>query len=109
MKKLTSVLVFTLILLSSCGIRTTTKGLESESYLEFVSQSKSYPDGVTVVVDNKINFKAEVYKDKVDRTKGNLYAIGTGVHTISVSYNNEVLYNQKIFISAQETKYIQLP
>jgi hypothetical protein len=110
MKKITTVLVFFLVLLTACGgIKSTSKGLENESYLEFVSQSQIYPDGVSVTVDNTLNFKADVYKDKTDRTKGKVYAISVGAHTISVSYNNQLLYNKKIFISTQETKYILLP
>jgi hypothetical protein len=109
MKNVT-ILAFCLVLLSACGgIKSTTKGLENESYLEFVSPSQIYPDGVDVSVDNKINFKAEVFKDKADRTKGKVYAISTGAHTITVSYNNELLYNKKIFVSTQETKFITLP
>lgn len=110
MKKIASILALCLLLLTSCGgIKTTTKGMENEAYLEFVSQFSTYPEGVMVVVDNNIKFKADVYRDKVDRTKGNVYAISTGSHTLSISSNGEVIFNKKIFVSAQETKYIQLP
>lgn len=110
MKKTLYALIMGMVLLTSCGgIRTTTRGLENESYLEFVSQTQTYPDGVSVVVDNANPFTAVVYKDKVDRTKGTVYAISTGTHSVKVFYKNEILYHKKIFISSQETKYIQLP
>jgi len=38
-----------------------------------------------------------------------VYAISTGKHVISVYYNDKVIYQKQIFISAQETKKVLLP
>ncbi len=110
MKTLTYLLLTSLIILSSCGgIKTKTAGLENEAFLEFVGPVKSYTDGVDVIIDNKINFKAIVIKDKVAYMKGEVYAISTGTHTLKVSYKGKALYEKQIFVAAQETKKIVLP
>ena len=109
MKTLTYLLLTSLIVLSSCGgIKTKSAGLENESYLEFVGPVKSYPEGVNVSIDNKINFKAVVHEDKVAYMKGEVYAISTGTHILKVSYNGQILYEKQIFIATQETKKIVL-
>ena len=99
MKTLTYLLLTSLIILSSCGgIKTKSAGLENEAYLEFVGPVKSYPEGVDVSIDNKINFKAVVNKDKVAYVKGEVYAISTGTLILKVSYNGQVLYEKQIFL-----------
>ena len=109
MKNLTYLLLTSLIVLSSCGgIKTSSAGLDNEAYLEFVGPQKSYPEGVDVSIDNKINFKAVVNKDKVAYMKGEVYAISSGAHIIRVSYNGKVIYEKQIFVAAQETKKIVL-
>jgi hypothetical protein len=109
MKTLTYLLLASFIILTSCGgIKTKTTGLENEAFLEFVGPVKSYPGGVDVTIDNNINFKATVNKDKVGNMKGEVYAISTGAHTLKVSYNGKVLYEKQIFVAAQETKNIVL-
>jgi hypothetical protein len=109
MKTLTYLLLTSFIILSSCGgIKTKTAGLENEAFLEFVGPVSSYSGGVDVSIDNKINFKATVIKDKVGYMKGEVYAISTGTHTLKVSYQGEVLYEKQIFVAAQETKKIVL-
>jgi hypothetical protein len=109
MKTLTYLLLTSLIILSSCGgIKTKSVGLENEAFLEFVGPVNSYPGGVDVSIDNKINFKAVVHKDKVAYMKGEVYAISTGTHILKVIYNGQVLFEKQIFIAAQETKKIVL-
>ncbi|MEI6062775.1 MAG: hypothetical protein WCR72_18880 [Bacteroidota bacterium] len=110
MKKLFSIFAISLLLLSSCGgIKTMSGGLENESFLEFLGNPSDYKGGVSVTIDDKTTFTAEVYKDKTTRVKGQVYAISTGTHTIAVSYNGKMLVKKQIFISAQETKKITLP
>ena len=110
MKKLLTVFAIGLILLSSCGgIKSTSKGLENESFLEFLGNPSIYKGGVSVALDDKTTFTAEVFKDKTRRMKGQVYAISTGKHNISVSYNGKVLIKKQIFVAAQETKEIVLP
>lgn len=99
-----------LIILTNCtGVKTVTTGLENESFLEFIGKSNIYKDGVDITIDDKTTFKAEVNKDHTDRPKGKIYAISTGTHVVTVTYNNNVIFKKQIFISAQETKKIILP
>ena len=104
-------LAFFILFAASCtGIKTTAKGLENEAFIEFVGNPKNYKNGLEVNIDDKINFKAEVNKSNAKNpNKGKVYAISTGKHIITVSYENSVLYQKQIFISAQETKSIVLP
>jgi sugar lactone lactonase YvrE len=98
-----------LLILSGCtGVKTLSTGLENESFLEFVGNPNNYSNGVTVTVDGTTTFVASVNKDHADRPKGEVYAISTGKHTITVSYENQVIYSKQIFVSAQETKRILL-
>jgi len=109
MKTLSYVLLTSFFLLCSCGgIKTKSVGLENEAFLEFVGPVKSYSDGIDVSVDNKINFKAIVNKDKVAYMKGKVYAISTGTHILKVSYKGQTLYEKQIFVASQETKKIEL-
>ncbi|MBI9034387.1 MAG: hypothetical protein JEZ03_07950 [Bacteroidales bacterium] len=110
MKKILSVLAIGLIFLVACtGVKTISTGLENEAFLEFVGNPGNYDGGVNVNIDDKNTFVAEVKKDHSKRPKGVVYAITTGTHTISVTYKEEVIFKKQIFVSAQETKIIQLP
>lgn len=110
MKKIIFVITIGLIILTGCtGVKTVSTGLENESFLEFVGNPDSYPGGVDVNIDDKSIFKAEVNKDHTDRPKGKIYAISTGAHMVTVSYDNNVIFKKQIFVSAQETKKIILP
>jgi hypothetical protein len=96
--------------LNSCaGIKSTTQGLENDSFLMFLGNPSDFEGGLDINLDDKINFRAEVIKDHQDRPKGSVYAISTGVHIITVSFKNQVIYKKQIFVSAQETKKIYLP
>jgi hypothetical protein len=109
MKNISLGIAISLIFLASCtGVKTVSKGLENEAYLEFLANPDNYKGGVDVNVDDKITFKAEVNAEHIDRPKGKVYAISTGTHTVSISYNNKVIFKKQIFISAQETKQIIL-
>jgi hypothetical protein len=107
-------LVSAVLFLSSCGgIKTSTIGLENESFIEFIGKPSDYNDGIDVKIDENISFKAKVNKDSkrnVAKTKGgSAYVISTGTHVIIVSYKNNVIIKKQIFLSAQETKKIILP
>lgn len=109
MKTIAYLLLACFIVLSSCGgIKTKTAGMENEAFLEFVGPVSSYSGGVDVNIDNKINFKANVIKDKVAYMKGEVYSISTGTHSLKISYKGTVLYEKQIFVAAQETKKIVL-
>tara|TARA_B100000809_G_scaffold220164_1_gene227770 strand:+ start:198 stop:548 length:351 start_codon:yes stop_codon:yes gene_type:complete len=107
--------VFTCLLFTNCtGVKTVSSGLENESFLEFAGDPRDFAGGVDVNIDDKITFKAEINKvrrnspDHAKRPKGKAYAISTGAHVVSVSYNNTLIFKKKIFISAQETRTIIL-
>lgn len=109
-KNLNFLIVVSLLILNSCGgTKTSFRGLASESFLEFVGNPGSYSAGVDVIVDDKPSFRAKVYKDKIGRMRGEIYAIATGRHTLKVKFQNEIIYNKEIFISPQESKKITLP
>ena len=109
MKKVYLLAILGLVLTSCGGIKTASRGLENDAFLEFVGNPSNYEGGLDVNIDGKTNFKAEVNKDKVTRMKGNVYAISTGTHVVSVTYKSQLLYKQQIFVSVQETKKISLP
>lgn len=110
MKRIFFLFAIGLMFLTGCtGVKTVSTGLENESFLEFIGSPSNYSGGVDVNVDEKSTFKAEVNKDHADRPKGKVYAISTGAHLVTVSYNGNVIFKKQIFISAQETKKIMLP
>jgi hypothetical protein len=109
MKNIFLIIAISLTFLTSCsGTKTVTKGLENQSFLEFIGNPSNYKGVVDVNIDDKTTFKARVNKDHSDRPKGNVYAISTGVHVITVTYNNNIIFKKQIFVSAQETKKIIL-
>ena len=110
MKKLLLVFAIGMLLLAGChGLKTASGGLENEAFLEFLGDPANYKGGVDVTIDDKTTFTAEVFKDKRTRTKGQVYAISTGTHTVSVAYKGKTLVKKQIFVSAQESKKITLP
>jgi hypothetical protein len=114
MKKRILILLSAVLFLSSCGgIKTSTFGLENESFIEFIGRPSDYSDGIDVKIDENISFKAVVNKDSkrnvVKAKGGKAYVISTGTHTLIVSYKNNVILKKQIFVSAQETKKIILP
>lgn len=112
MKNILIFILVNLLLIGGCsGIHTLSKGLENEAFLEFVSDSNKYSQGVNVTIDKKTTFKAEVSKVRnwTKAPKGNIYAISTGKHIITVSHNNNIIVKKQIFVASQETKQIILP
>ena len=110
MKNIIYTIAIGLIFLTGCtGLKTTSTGLENEAFLEFIGSPSNYTGGVDVNLDDKNTFKGEVNKDHADRPKGKVYAISTGNHSITVSYNSKVIFKKQIFVSSQETKKIILP
>ena len=110
MKKILFTLIIGLTILAGCtGVKTSSTSLENESFLEIIGTPGNYPGGVDINIDNNPTFNAVVNKDHSNRPKGNVYAISTGTHFVTVSYNNNVIFKKKIFVSAQETKKIILP
>jgi len=109
MKKLIPIFVVVLILVSSCtGIKSTTRGLENESFIEIFGNTSKYDKGVMVQVDDTQPFIAQVNKPNPDRPKGTTYAISPGKHVVSVTFSGVVVYRKQVFISSQETLKIDL-
>ncbi|MES2727096.1 MAG: hypothetical protein V4643_08345 [Bacteroidota bacterium] len=98
-----------LLILNSCArVRTFSTGLPNEAYLEFVGNPKDFKGGVEVKVDDNTEFNALVKKDYAEKPTGYIYSISKGTHTLTISYHGKVIYNNKIFVSPQETKKIVL-
>lgn len=109
MRKALIITLFSLGLYSCGGIKTLSRGLESDSFLEFVGKPSNYGDGVEVKVDSNPIFKAEVNKKKDTKVRGTVYAISTGQHNLKVFSKSQLIYQKQIFVTAQETKTIELP
>lgn len=104
------IFLITVFLTVGCtGVKTTTSGLENEAFLVLLGNPENYESGVEVSIDGGTSFSAEVQRNHADRPKGKVYAISTGQHQVSVTHNNKIIYQKRIFVSAQETKKIILP
>ena len=111
MKKLLILLVLPL-LLGSCRVSypvAQQSGKEDMAYLLFVSSDTYKGKDVQVSIDGARPFVAEVTKSKKANRKGTQYGIQTGPRTLKVTYEGKVIYQKKIFVSAQEVKQILLP
>ena len=91
------------------GRTTESRGLENESYLQFVQGQGKYDEGVDVFVDNLAPFKAKVDKVNSRTVKGNVYTIKSGTRYLKVVYKGQVLYEKNVVLSSQETRQVQLP
>jgi uncharacterized protein YceK len=110
MKNILIILAIGLFFITGCtGVKTVTKGLENQSYIEIIGDPNNYSGGVEVTTDETTTFNAEVNKANAKRPKGSVYSISTGKHIVTVKFNNEIIYSKQIFVSAQETKQIILP
>lgn len=110
MKKYILLLIIPLILAGcSVGRTTESRGLENESYLQFIKGQESYPKGVQVFVDDAEPFTAKVDKVNSRTVKGNVYTIKSGTRHLKVVYQGEVLYEKDVVLSSQQTRSIQLP
>lgn len=99
------------IIFTGCKVGRTTesRGLENESYLQFVQGQKVYEEGVDVFVDGIAPFKAKVDKMDSRMVKGNIYTVKSGTRHLKVEYKGSVLYEKNVVLASQETRQIQLP
>jgi len=109
MKKIIFAISFLLLLLGCAGTKSTHGGLENEAFLDIVGTQRNYVGGVTVILDDKISFKAEVNDPAANTPRGKTYAIASGNRVVAVQYNGKDLYRKQIFVSAQETRRIAIP
>lgn len=99
-----------LVILSGCKAPVAQQGgKEDMAYLLFVSSSQYAGKVVQVSIDEATTFNAEVVKAKKAKRGGRQYGISTGSRSIKVTSQGQVLYQKKIFVSAQEVKQILLP
>jgi len=109
------VLIFTIVLNGCTGVKSTTIGLDNESFLSFYSDKKEILDSnIDVKLGDRTTFSAEVNAMRRNSTnfekrpKGKVYSIKPGANHIKVTHNGKLIYSKKIFISNQETKIIKL-
>jgi hypothetical protein len=109
MKKIIFLTFVISTLITGCThVRTLSSGIENEAFLEFIYTNQKYQDGVDVTIDDKAPYNAVVNKDKAKSSRGNIYTISTGSHTISVSYKGQIIYKKQVFLSSQQTLKIKL-
>jgi hypothetical protein len=110
MKKYLLLLIVPLILLGCRVGRTTeTRGLENESYLQFVQGQQKYPEGVSVFVDDLAPFEAKVNKVNDRIVKGDVYTVKSGTRHLKVVYKDKIVFEKDLVLSSQQTRQIQLP
>ena len=89
--------------------RTTASGMETVAYLQISGDTGRY-DTVTVILDGKDSFEAEV-NDIQQRAVKNEYSykIAVGAHDIEVLSGGNVILKKKIFTSANQVKIVEVP
>lgn len=109
-KYIAPLLVCICTLFTSCkvGSYSQERGLPDQAYLYFVA-NQNYEGEIQVSIDNNTSFNAKVIKEKKGTIKRDIYAIAKGKRKIKVSYNGNIIYEREVFVSAQETKKIELP
>ncbi|MGZ0016898.1 hypothetical protein [Yeosuana sp. AK3] len=109
MKKVYYIFLLLAVMTVDCtGIKSTTKGLESEGYIEIVKSSR-YRE-CTLQIDNNMPIKVRFNRNQYSsRPKGKIYAVSTGKHEIKIFLRDELILKNQIFIGAQETRKIILP
>jgi plastocyanin domain-containing protein len=99
--------------MASCGVGsyTVTTGLEDKSSISFVTDKKQE---IVVTVDGQ-QYNVETVKLKdyrndrsLKRTVENTIEIAPGKHDVKVTLDGSVIYTHKIFVSAGESKVIEL-
>ena len=106
------IFIFSLLLLCCCKAHypvAQESGKEDMAYLLFVSEKQYAGKNVLVSLDEGNTFMAKVVKGKNSNLKGTQYGISTGNRLLKVTYQGEILYQKRIFVSTQEVKQIILP
>lgn len=100
------------LLLSACRAHmpvSQQSGKDDTAALIFVSASNRGTHEITVTLDDKNTFTATTVKSRKAIRRGTQYTVKTGTRKIKVTDKGQVVYEKKIFLSAGETKEIQLP
>lgn len=101
------------LFMTSCGIGsyTITTGLADKSGISFVTDKKK---DITVTVDDEqyeietVKLKAYRNDRNIKNTVENTIVMTPGTHEVKVTLDGIVVYTQKIFVSAGESKAIRL-
>ena len=111
MKLIFKILFLFLSFLTSCSVpKSTVMGSPDQGYLIFVSDGQYVDKTVHVALDkNKVVFNANVVRQKDFDIKVPTYQIASGQWSLTVMYDNKVIYNKKIFLSPQQPKKVILP
>lgn len=112
MKKILLIALVSLFM-ASCGVGsyTITTGLADKSSVSFVTDKKQY---ITVTVDDHqynvetVGLKAYRKDRSIKNTVENTIVMKPGTHDVKVALDGVVIYTQKIFVSAGESKVIEL-
>ena len=109
MKKLL-IILFAAVLVVGCGVgsNTVVSGKSDQAGVIFFDNS-SY--GIDVTVDYKVNtVKSSDFKKKrnIRRTAENMIEVKPGSHDVTVKRKGKTILTQKIFVSAGDTKVINL-
>ena len=106
--------LFAALLVTSCGVgsHSVVSGKADEAGLVFFAD-KSYE--VEVTVDGRVTYKVDTVKDtgfkkkrNIKITAENMITVKPGTHDVTVRRNGHKVLNQKIFVSAGDTKVINL-
>ncbi len=105
MKKI--LLASLVLLFTACGSYKTMSGGKADQSYVVVLSSGDTMEGTVVVIDGVQHQLDKVYKEKHAK-KATPIIIPTGKHLIKISSEDKVLYEQNIFVGAQQTKKIIL-
>lgn len=78
------------------------------AYLQFTSSGSYAGKEVEVVLDDDTSFTAKVAKARKASIKPNLYTIKPGRRIVRVYSHGNLISEQEIFVSQQNTRVIQL-
>lgn len=113
MKKSLLLIALLTFVFSSCrtGVYSVSSGQADESAICFVA-STSYPISVdidgTTYSTKTIKHKPQKARRDIKATANEKIKLSTGRHTIKVTKNGTMVYSKEIFVSATETKIIEL-
>lgn len=107
------ILLSALLLVAGCGVgsHTVVSGLADEAAVVFFSPRAMTVDVTVDDMDYRVNtvkdseFKA---KRNIKDTANNMIIVKPGTHEVTVRFNGATILNQKIFVSAGDTKVIKL-
>lgn len=108
MKAKTVLLIF-FLLLGCEGIKPVSNEVEKPASLVFIGESRIYSDGITIAIDDKDIFSAEVCADLDERAGGRVYEVTPGKHLISVKHGESVIFKKQVTIKDHDLNKVVLP